>query len=51
MHVIEGPTAKNWGGLGTLVKEEIETAHTVHKGLAKLLYRLSLKSRKIVKKH
>jgi hypothetical protein len=30
---------KNLGGLGPLVWEEIDTAQTVHKGLAKLLYR------------
>jgi hypothetical protein len=30
---------RNLGGLGPLVWEEIENGHTVHKGLAKLLYR------------
>jgi hypothetical protein len=35
---IWGMPAK-FGGLGQLVKGEIETAQTVHKGLAKLLYR------------
>jgi hypothetical protein len=34
-----GHACKNLGGLGPLVYEEIETAQTVHKGLAKLLYR------------
>jgi hypothetical protein len=31
---------ENLGGLGPLVWEEIENEQTVHKGLAKLLYRL-----------
>jgi hypothetical protein len=31
-----------WGGLDPLVWEEIENEQTVHKGLPKLLYRLSL---------
>jgi hypothetical protein len=35
-----GSACEKLGGLGTLVKEEIENAQTVHKGLAKLLYRL-----------
>jgi hypothetical protein len=30
---------ENLGGLGPLVWEEIENEQTVHKGLAKLLYR------------
>jgi hypothetical protein len=30
---------ENLGGLGPLVWEEIESVQTVHKGLAKLLYR------------
>jgi hypothetical protein len=34
-----GYACKNLGGLGPLVWEEIEFAQTVHKGLAKLLYR------------
>jgi hypothetical protein len=32
---------ENLGGLGPLVWEEIENGQTVHKGLAKLLYRYS----------
>jgi hypothetical protein len=32
---------ENLGGLGQLVWEKIENVQTVHKGLAKLLYRLS----------
>jgi hypothetical protein len=32
------PDCEKLGGLDTLVKEEIENAQTVHKGLAKLLY-------------
>jgi hypothetical protein len=31
---------RKFGGLGPLVWEEIENEQTVHKGLAKLLYRL-----------
>jgi hypothetical protein len=36
-----GYACKKFGGLGLLVWEEIETAQTVHKGLAKLLYRFA----------
>jgi hypothetical protein len=34
-----GYACENFGSLGPLVWEEIENAQTVHKGLAKLLYR------------
>jgi hypothetical protein len=37
-----GSACEKCGGLGPLVWEEIENAQTVHKGLAKLLYRLEL---------
>jgi uncharacterized protein Usg len=36
-----GFSCKYLGGLGPLVKEEIETAQTIHKSLAKLLYRFT----------
>jgi hypothetical protein len=34
-----GSACENFGGLGPLVWEDIENAQTLHKGLAKLLYR------------
>jgi hypothetical protein len=40
-HQIWSMPAKIWGGLGPLVWEEIENEQTVHKGLAKLLYRFN----------
>jgi hypothetical protein len=43
-----GYACENLGSLGPLVWEEIENAQTVHKGLAKLLYRLFGQQQKYV---
>jgi hypothetical protein len=41
-HIQFGACLRKFGGLGPLVWEEIENVQTVHRGLAKLLYRLEL---------